>query len=104
MSRARLRYRLAPQIAAALILTSLGACAHKGHKRDDAEQAVTMEQLPAPVAATLNLEAAGGKVTELEKEFKHGRSVYSADVEKDGKTWDIKIAEDGTLVSKKLEK
>jgi len=104
MSRARLRHRLAPQIAAALILTSLGACSHKGEKREESEQAVTMEQLPAPVAATLSREAAGGKVTELEKEMKHGKVVYSADVEQNGKTWDVTIAEDGTLMSKKQEK
>lgn len=104
MSRARLRYRLAPQIAAALILTGLGACSHDGDKNKQKEQAVTAEQLPPMVAAALNREAAGGKVLEIEKEMKHGKTVYSADVEKDGKTWDIAFAEDGTVISREIEK
>jgi len=107
MSRARLRHRLAPQIAAALILTSLGAgcCCHCGKgEKGEKEQAVTTDQLPPAVATTLARESAGGKVTEIEKEVKKGKTVYSADVVVDGKTWDISIAEDGTVISKELEK
>lgn len=68
------------------------------------EQAVSITDLPAAVRATLDKETAGGAVTELEKETKNGKVVYSADAKVDGKEWDITIAEDGTLISKEVEK
>ena len=65
------------------------------------ETTITMADLPAPVRATLDKESAGGKVTEIEKETKKGQTVYSADVTIGGKKWDVDIAEDGKLISKK---
>jgi uncharacterized membrane protein YkoI len=58
--------------------------------------------MPAAPRATLQAEAKGGKVTEVEKEMKDGKTVYSADVTSaDGKKWDVVIGEDGKLISKK---
>lgn len=68
------------------------------------EERVEVSTLPAPVRATLDRETAGGKVTESEREVKNGKTVYSFDAEVGGKLWDIAIAEDGTLISKEVEK
>lgn len=68
------------------------------------ECSIAMTELPAPVKATLDKETAGGKVTEVEREQKDGKTVYSADAEVGGKKWDITIAADGTLISKTEEK
>ena len=81
---------------AILPVAFLAACA--------AEQPVAMSDLPPAVRATLDKESAGGKVTEIEKEKKDGKTIYSADAMIDGKAWDIAIAEDGKLISKELEK
>lgn len=67
------------------------------------ETTVGMDELPAAVRTTLQKETAGGTIKEIEKESKDGKVVYSADAELDGKTWDIVIAEDGTVVSKEQD-
>ena len=94
--------RLAPPIAAALILSSLGACCDNCSK-EGKETAVTMSDVPAAVKATLERESKGGKVTEIEKETKNGKTVYSADITVNGKGWDITVGEDGSVISKEAE-
>lgn len=84
-------------IVAAWLLVAASGCA--GH-----ETTVTLNDLPPAVRATLEKETAGGTVTEIEKETKNGKVVYSADAKIDGKEYDIAIAEDGKLISKELEK
>ncbi|MBI1370995.1 MAG: hypothetical protein GC162_20365 [Planctomycetes bacterium] len=76
----------------------------KDHKdKEDDGKPITIEQLPAPVKKTLLEEARGGKITEIEQETEDGKMIYSADVTIDGKPYDIEIAPDGTLLSKKLD-
>lgn len=79
-------------------------CASGGGGHENKEVPVAMNDVPAAVRATLEREAAGGKVTEIEKEVKNGRTVYSADVMVNGQAWDVSVAEDGTLLSKEKEK
>jgi hypothetical protein len=67
------------------------------------EQKVALDQVPAAVKATILKEAEGGKVGDVEREVKDGKTVYEADVEKDGKEFELKVAEDGTLIAKKAE-
>lgn len=81
---------------AAVALVGLSGCASH-------QVAVTRDELPAAVKATLDRETAGGTVTELEKETKDGKTCYCADAKIDGKAWDICIAEDGSLISKKRD-
>ena len=90
-----MRSRIGLALAAAIVL---GGC--KGH-----EVKTSMDQVPAPVRATLEKEAAGGgKVTEVEKETKNGKTVYSADVtDKAGKKWDVVVGEDGKVISKEKD-
>ncbi len=68
------------------------------------EAPVATAELPGPVRATLDRETPGATIKESERETKGGRVVYSIDAEVEGKLWDIAIAEDGTLISKELEK
>ena len=67
------------------------------------EQAVTMDQLPANVKATLAREAGNGKVEEIDRMTMHGKTVYEADVTMDGKKWEIMVREDGQLLKKQLD-
>src|SRR3954471_12198701 len=93
-----------PLLAASLIaaVAVLSGCASRGAGQEGKETPVAMNDVPAAVRATLEREAAGGRVTEVEKEMKGGRTVYSADLTINGKGWDITVAEDGTVVSKEL--
>ena len=87
-----LRTILAPAACLALI----GCAKH--------EVKVSENDTPAPVRATLDKEAAGGKITEIEKETKDGKVVYSADItDKAGKKWDVTVGEDGKLISKEAD-
>ena len=95
-----------------LVLGAVGlalmGCHAEGGDHEEGEQAqegqkVTREQLPEAVKATLDKEAKGGKVEDIEKQTLDGKVIYEADVILGGKEWEIRIAADGTLVGKKLE-
>ena len=73
----------------------------KDKKHDEVK--VSMDQLPDAVKVTLMKEAGGGKIGEIAKETKDGKTVYEADVTIDGKEWELKIGEDGKLLNKKQE-
>jgi uncharacterized membrane protein YkoI len=91
-------------VLAATGVLMMTACQSDHEDRDKNEVPVTMDALPSAVRTTLDRESAGGKVTEVEKEVKKGKTTYSADVTINGQGWDIDIAEDGTILSKKKEK
>lgn len=90
-----------------VVVPVIAGCAshEKGLDKDheDNEVTVTMADVPAAVRATLERESTGGKVTEVEKETKKGKTVYSADMVVDGVAWDISVAEDGAVISKEKE-
>jgi uncharacterized membrane protein YkoI len=92
---------------AACFVTSfalLQGCASHGDSENDNETPVAMSDVPAAVRATLERESAGGKVTEVEKETKDGKTVYSADLMVNGVAWDITVAENGVVLSREKEK
>jgi hypothetical protein len=60
--------------------------------------------VPAGVQTTLKEEAKGATIAEVDKISEDGQTVYEADVEIKGKSYEIQVAEDGTLVSKKWER
>jgi hypothetical protein len=67
---------------------------------DDDELA--LEGCPAAVRVTLRAEAFGEKVDTLGKDLKYGVTIYEAVVKHNGRSYQIVIAEDGTLVEKVL--
>ena len=70
---------------------------------DDDGVTVTLDQVPAAVKATIEKAAQGGKITEIEREGEGDKAVYEADVTIEGKEYEIQVAADGKLISKKLE-
>lgn len=67
------------------------------------EEQVTLDQVPAAVKATILKESAGGKITEIERETKNGKTVYEAEFLLNGKEIEVKIAPDGTLLGREVE-
>ena len=91
--------------AITLGLTTL-ACNHmkQGEEDDEAgEIQVKFTDLPAAVQATINRESNNASIDTVDKEPHNGHPVFEADSKLDGKNYEIKVAEDGTLVSKKLD-
>jgi len=70
---------------------------------DEREEEVTLDQVPTAVKATILKESAGGKLTEIERELKNGKTTYEAEFLLDGREIEIRIAPDGTLLGREVE-
>ena len=91
--------------AAVLIVLPISLLAEEEKEAKEANSTVvTLEQLPPAVRKTIEKEAGGNKIEEIEKETKDGKTVYEAEVTIDGKEWEIEVAEDGKLISKAEDK
>jgi uncharacterized membrane protein YkoI len=94
---------------AIVAVLALGAgCAHNMNNHDEEgeegnEVEMTLDQVPAPVRATLNREADGATIKTVDKEQSHGKTVYETDVMSGGKNWEIRVDENGRLLSKKVD-
>lgn len=97
-------------LACLTLAAAFAGCADRLSRgdRDDVdergEEAVAVEQLPPAVRDTLMRESAGGKVVEVDRHpLADGKWAYEADVLAGGKKWEVAIADDGTLSSKKVD-
>ena len=63
---------------------------------------VPLERCPAAVQATFRREAFGEKVEDVGKDMKYGVTIYETVVQHKGRSYEIVVAEDGTLVEKVL--
>ncbi len=60
-----------------------------------AEESISIEDLPPAVRATIEKYAAGGKITEIEKETDKGTILYEAEVVSNGREFDIFVSASG---------
>ena len=67
---------------------------------EDKEVKVAVSDLPKAVLATVNAEAPGEVIEEIEMVEEDGKVVYEIEVEIDGKEFELEIAADGTLLEK----
>ena len=89
-------------VAVVIGLGAIGALLYGGEDQEENEhkQKVAMTELPAAVQKTIQDNLGGGTVTETAKETEGGKTYYDAEVGKsDGEKVEIKVAEDGTLIS-----
>lgn len=77
----------------------------ESHDDADKEQskAISLNDVPKPVRETILKQAKGGKVEEIEKETEDGKTIYDADIVIDGKKFELKVGENGKLLSKQAE-
>lgn len=68
------------------------------NEQEDEEVTVTLSEVPAAVAATIKAQAGSGTIEEIEMETEDGKVEYSAEIEKDGREFEITVAPDGTLL------
>ena len=78
-----------------------GEC--KGKDKEQ-EVKVTIDQVPAAVADTLQQAAGSGTIDEITQENEDGVVTYSADITKDGKKFEAKVAADGKLIKMEEDK
>jgi ABC-type glycerol-3-phosphate transport system substrate-binding protein len=93
-------------LMAGVVALGLSGCASTASKAEDKEGdeiTVTIDQVPDPVKATLQREAEGANIANVDKETEDEKNIYEADAMIGGKNYEIKVADDGTLVSKKLD-
>jgi hypothetical protein len=84
-------------------IVSVAAYAEKDEKDEAPEVSMKLADCPQAVQKTVTREAEGSAVSGVDKEEKHGKTVYEADATIDSKNYEIKVADDGTLLSKKLD-
>jgi hypothetical protein len=65
---------------------------------------MTMDQLPGPVKATIEKEAAGGTVGDITKETEKGKTFYEAQITKDGKDRYVHVADNGKVLKRESAK
>lgn len=70
---------------------------------DEHEVKMAIADVPPPVRQTLVTEAPGATIKTVDHEMHQGTMVYEADAMVGGKNWEILVAEDGKLISKKLD-
>ncbi len=69
----------------------------------EVEEFMKMEELPPAVQETVKAESAGAEIKELVLETEGGKTFYEVEFEKDGKEYEVKIAEDGTVLKRETE-
>ncbi len=68
-----------------------------------AGQDLTLEQLPAPVRATVERETKGGQITDIERDHEAGQIIYEVEFTLEGKSYELDIATDGKLLERRLD-
>ncbi len=67
------------------------------------EKQVSLDEVPAAVKTTIMRETANGHIKEIEVETADGKSTYEVEFVRDGRTFEIAIAADGSLLSEDNE-
>lgn len=61
---------------------------------------VPLESLPPAAKATVLREVKGGQILDLERDVERGKVIFEVEFVESGQKWEIKVAEDGTLLSR----
>jgi hypothetical protein len=90
-------------IQAIVVLIAVCAIAAVAWAAENNVVQVTLDQVPAAVKTSILGQAQGAEIKEIEKETKDGKVVYTADVVKDGKETEIRVAADDKTTAKKAD-
>ena len=73
----------------------------KDEKKEDKGEKIALDKLPKKVVENVKKEMPGAKLTRASKKVEEGKTFYFLDDVKLGKKeWDLKVAEDGTILKK----
>ncbi len=101
----RFKWMVPVCMAAALMACSSAQLARGEDKEKEEanETKVKIADVPEAVRKTLAKESDNAKIDEVDKETDEGKTIYEADVMMNKHNYEIKVMEDGTLISKKLD-
>jgi uncharacterized membrane protein YkoI len=83
-----------PLMSPFLVIAALAAPAFAGEN-------ITLEQLPPAVKATVQREVKTGQILEIERDQKKGQPIFEVEFLDAGVKWEIHVAPDGKLLSRK---
>ncbi|HWB53944.1 MAG TPA: hypothetical protein VG722_07120 [Tepidisphaeraceae bacterium] len=90
----------------AMLALAVG-CAHSDRQmheeHEENEVRMSIGSIPDAARATIMKEAEGATVTGVDREQKHGKTIYEADAVIGGQNYEIKVDSKGTLLSKKID-
>jgi len=69
---------------------------------EEEDERMQLSDCPMVVQKTFQQESFGAKIETVEKESVYGRTIFEGDAVIDGKNYEIKVAAEGALISKKL--
>ena len=96
-----MRYVLAIATAAAVLFSGVSAPVFAADKTVREEAKMSLDQLPAPVRATLEKEAKGGTIGDITQENKNGKMYYEARItQPKGKDRYVHVAPDGKILKR----
>lgn len=75
----------------------------KQEEREEKEVKIKFKECPKAVQDTIRREAQGVDITEVDREERDGVFVYEVDAVIDGTNYEIVVAADGKLISKKID-
>jgi hypothetical protein len=88
---------------AALVAMAGPVLAHDEAQEENEGSKVAMKDVPAPVKATIDAQAKGGKVWKVTKEEEGGKTTYEAAIgfksDKGKRKVEVEVAADGTLIA-----
>jgi hypothetical protein len=90
---------------AAGLMVAAGCNSMNSHadREDEHEVKMAIADVPAAVRETLMANSAGATIKTVDHEMKDGKMVYEADAIVGTTNWEILVAEDGKLISKKVD-
>ena len=72
-------------------------------KKEEHEDKIAVDQLPAAVVDAVKQAMPDGKITEAQKEKKDDAVVYELDVKSGDKVYEVKVSEAGKVLSQKID-
>src|SRR5262245_31886752 len=89
-----------------LVIVVTGTCGCARTHRHGAEAAevgeikVQLSEVPTPARQTIERELVGAQLEDIALKKRNGKAIYETDINRDGRKWEVVVAEDGKILSK----
>lgn len=99
----RNRALIAASLSLAVAALWAGPARAEDKGKEEDEKTVSVRDVPDEVRATLIRESFGAHIKTVDLEKLDGKTVYEADAKIDGQNYEILVAKNGKLISKKID-
>jgi hypothetical protein len=86
----------------AMLTIGAGGCSTAGRDSNEASESdkVRLDQTPPAARQAIEHELIGAQLEDIARKKKNGQTVYETDIIRDGRKWEVNVAEDGRILSK----